>query len=636
MVQALLEDAEEQQATNMAVRIWLSKLKDVGHDVEDLILDFGVYDARITVTGWADKVRNSLRELDMIVDEGLRLNLREKSRVCREWDKRETSYFVVESEVYGREEEKEKIVELLSMSCDGVEKGSVSCIPIVGLGGLGKTTLAQLVYNDQKMKNLRHLNNGGCEALTGTLSMFRPNQILNAEERERLLSKLAKCSKELRTLPLLIVGGPADIMFLGQLSQLQGSLKITHLENVQEEDARVVNLMEKKGIESLGLYWRNDDADHRPSIYPEEESDMARFQKRNEIHQAGSSHGLQLDASMGERVLNNLQPHHNLQRLVIHGYPGIIFPLHTTNFHLKEVHLIECRKAEHLPILGNLRFLRSLWLQAMHRVRRVEEEFYGKSMKPFPVLEELVLVDFPILEEWSSPDIGGDAFPSLKKLVLDKCPQLTAMPVILSIQHLELRDCQRVLVHSFQNLTSLRNLAVEKVNDLPCFPRSFPSNNLLLTLLEIKSLPLLHFLPPELGNLTSLKSLTIRWCEQLAFLPPCLQNLNALESLEISDCHSLVCFPENETQGLSNLRTLSIENCTNLTSLSMGFQFLTSLENLTIMYCPSLYILPSGIEYLFSLRSLTIISCPQLMSLPEELQRPNVLHTLEIRSCPGL
>ena len=131
MVQALLEDAEDQQATNRAVRIWLSKLNDVALDVEDLLIDFAVHEARITDVGFADRVKKMLSELDSIVDEGLGLNLRERViTVRREWDRRETSYFVVESEVYGREEDKEKIIELL-LSCEASEKGCVSCIPMI-------------------------------------------------------------------------------------------------------------------------------------------------------------------------------------------------------------------------------------------------------------------------------------------------------------------------------------------------------------------------------------------------------------------------------------------------------------------------------------------------------------------------
>ncbi|CAJ2634549.1 unnamed protein product [Trifolium pratense] len=64
-----------------------------------------------------------------------------------EW--RQTSSIIAEPKVYGREDDKEKIVEfLLNQESDS---NSLSVYPIVGLGGVGKTTLAQLVYNDQRV-----------------------------------------------------------------------------------------------------------------------------------------------------------------------------------------------------------------------------------------------------------------------------------------------------------------------------------------------------------------------------------------------------------------------------------------------------------------------------------------------------
>ncbi|XP_050124235.1 putative disease resistance protein RGA3 [Malus sylvestris] len=62
-------------------------------------------------------------------------------------ERQKTSSFVVMSEVFGREKEKDILItKLLS------DRRGLLIIPILGMGGMGKTTMVQLVYNDGKVK----------------------------------------------------------------------------------------------------------------------------------------------------------------------------------------------------------------------------------------------------------------------------------------------------------------------------------------------------------------------------------------------------------------------------------------------------------------------------------------------------
>uniref|UniRef100_J3LQG1 NB-ARC domain-containing protein n=1 Tax=Oryza brachyantha TaxID=4533 RepID=J3LQG1_ORYBR len=54
--------------------------------------------------------------------------------------------------IFGRDEDKEKIIKML-LSVDCANGGDVSVLPVVGMGGVGKTALVQLVYNDRRVLN---------------------------------------------------------------------------------------------------------------------------------------------------------------------------------------------------------------------------------------------------------------------------------------------------------------------------------------------------------------------------------------------------------------------------------------------------------------------------------------------------
>lgn len=65
---------------------------------------------------------------------------------------RTSSSLVDEFRVYGRETDREAILDLLMNDSD-VGIGDIGVVSIVGMGGVGKTTLAQLVYNDVKVES---------------------------------------------------------------------------------------------------------------------------------------------------------------------------------------------------------------------------------------------------------------------------------------------------------------------------------------------------------------------------------------------------------------------------------------------------------------------------------------------------
>uniref|UniRef100_A0A2N9GMZ7 NB-ARC domain-containing protein n=1 Tax=Fagus sylvatica TaxID=28930 RepID=A0A2N9GMZ7_FAGSY len=99
------------------------------------------------VIKWA-KVIKELERLEEIAKVRAQFHLVERLDDKRIVQREMTHSFVRDSDVIGRDDDKEKIIDLLMHPS---EDGTVPVISIVGIGGLGKTTLAQWVYNDERV-----------------------------------------------------------------------------------------------------------------------------------------------------------------------------------------------------------------------------------------------------------------------------------------------------------------------------------------------------------------------------------------------------------------------------------------------------------------------------------------------------
>ncbi|KAL6176778.1 hypothetical protein ACLB2K_053411 [Fragaria x ananassa] len=162
---ALVDDVENKKCFPEACRILLEDVKSVVLDADDLLDEIDLFLENRTDKNQVSQItqmfpscfrfnipselRKIHKELGDLVDElegYCMMNLGQPQMAAPTPILPSTS-LVVESSIISRDPDKKRIIQMV-LSDQGEGGGNVSVIPIVGMGGIGKTALAQLVYND--------------------------------------------------------------------------------------------------------------------------------------------------------------------------------------------------------------------------------------------------------------------------------------------------------------------------------------------------------------------------------------------------------------------------------------------------------------------------------------------------------
>nr|XP_023882073.1 putative disease resistance protein RGA3 [Quercus suber] len=646
-------------------------------------------------------IRESLDAIDAVKNTfNLAKGLEEDKKVSMPEGRETHSSVSPDVNIVGRDDDKEKIIHLLMQQNAGRKVG---VIPIVGMGGLGKTTLAKLAYNDDRVVVDFQLRMWVCvsenfdlKRLITEILKYEIGTIDESLSLEQLQKKLGEFLKDKRFLLVLddvwnearktwtkfeelLTGGcngskiivttrnmsvakimdTGDIHYLNFLSTENYLFLFVELAFKEQKEKKNPNLLKigeeivKKckgvplAVSTLAnmLYSKVDEGEWKRV----KNNDMWRLKQGDD------------DILPILRLSYNQLPFHLKQCFVYCS----LFP---KGYEFKSVELIQIWMAHGILELSGdkSRLLEDVGdsyikeLLSRSFFQDAQEEIFCYTFKMHDLYHDLALSiakgECSVVTKESTffaevsclffSDNVNDQEVTAQSEKLSKVQtivfQTELVPLVEAcISRFKYLRVLNLKGSSFEELSSsigslkhLRFFDLSGNDIIKRLPNSICKlYNLQTLILDCKNL---EQLPKGIRNMISLRFLVVT-NNQECLLEKAIGCMDSLRVLLIARFENLKCLFEGDRHlNLTNLRTLTIANCSSLTSLSLNIKDLPALEILIIVNCEELNLMEGeGSQNLeLSLRKLMIRGLPKLEVLPQWLRRSeNTLQMLVIGDC---
>jgi Leucine-rich repeat (LRR) protein len=684
-IKAVLLDAEEKQASNLALSIWLRQLKDILYDAEDVLDEvecqvlrkqvvstygstsrkvcdfFACFPALAFRSQLGHKIKNIRERLGKIAAEKDKFHLVERveDRYVMHRRRATTHSYVPPSNVIGRENDQKYITDLL-MKHDA-NRDNASVISIVGLGGIGKTTLAKLAYNDKCVaehfesrmwvyvsedfditKLIREIIaelGVRTDEKSSTLNELQTNLRENLKNKRFLLvlddvwNEDRNKWMELRDLLLGCSEGSKILVTTrsNKVASIMGTVSTHNLKGLSEKD-------------SLSLFRKHAFREGEDNKYPNLlEIGKEIVEKCKGVPLAIRTLGSLLFSKVVEREWKLVRDNEiwKLEQKEDDILPALKLSYDQMSSHLKQCFafcslfpkdyvydsgeliafwmahglLNKTLVTQELEDVGDVYF-KELWSRSFFVDVENELWYYRYRFKMHDLVHDLAL-----------------------KVAEEECSIVNSYTqnVARTARHLSfLQDGQQVPSYFSKLSSGMRTTLFPTEQQVSTLVEACISRFKSLRVLDL-SLSSFEVLSSSIDTLKHLRYLSLAWNGSIKTLPRSICNLYNLQTLLLHGCVRLERLPKDTTKMIS-LRYLTVTT-TYIHLFENDVCFLNSLRFLAISGCPRLESLFQGASMdgsLTNLRTLVVTDCEKLTSLTYDIKYLTALETLAIEGCKEL
>ncbi|CAL2272379.1 unnamed protein product [Prunus armeniaca] len=715
IIKDVLLDAEQKQAHNQQLRSWLRQLKHVFLDAEDLLDEFECEALRREVvetfhptTGKVrrffscsnpialrSRVAHQIKEIKARLDE-LKSNkaIFDSLTIGHHGDggDHHERPFVPASKVIGRESEKEETINLLMQQGDDDQSGNsnnkVSVIPIVGIGGLGKTTHAKWVYDDKRVVGHFELRMWASVPVDFELTRLTrlilgsalDTEISDKLTPDQLQGRLREALKDKKFLLVLDDVWNDDALKWSQLRDLltEGAMsgskilvttRSTAVAEIMGTIRANINLEFLSDKDSVSLFVECAFKEGHEKEYPnlfEMVKDIVR--KCRGVPLAVKTLGSQLYSKTDEREWKLVRDS-EIWKLEQEG-SGHILPALKLSYTRLPPHLRQCLAyCSHLrkDMMGfNSCQLIRYWMahgiidqSHVHGNMELEDigELYFKDLWARSFVQNVI--DCHISYKFDMHDLIHDLVQSVAQGECFTVKSANTKDISENVRHLTFLEAGQNVSTTLQKLNKVRTVAANEIEIDESFLHTCFSRFKYLRAVELPTCSF-QVLPSSIGSLKHLRYLDLSSNEEIMKLPNAICRLQSLQTLYLDGCVNLEELPrdisklisltsfwlttkqtsitENGVGCLKSLQVLGIIECSNLTSLPRETSYLASLQALSISKCEQLDL--GNVNYQgipLKLQKLFIGQLPRMVAVPEWLQGvANTLQILAICKCENL